>query len=213
MLSLMSGSIRTVYNDLYALPKDRSYIKMHDFGDVWYGNDKIDTVEDLSQYNTFRVKIEDFEDAKFISYLLFRKLPFNPKSIKDNDLNRFISDPSNFIAVNLTECLLFEKKFKPYDNLFKEVIPFKQVFNFDFLMEFCSRHSQQSWSDSDLEKIKINVSLNEQLRVQMNQLYDDKFIADVAEEYHLIRSNQEEKFLEFPDTIDFFNDWKYVNVN
>ena len=211
MLSLMSGSIRTVYNELYALPKDRNYIKMHSLGDVWHSDDKINTVEDLVRYRTFRIKIEDFEDAKFISYLLFYKRPFNPKLVKDNDISRFTSIPHSYIAGRLVDCLLYEKKFRPYDNLFKEVIPFKQVFNFDFLMEFCSRHSQQVWSDSDLEKIKINVTLNEQLKVQMNQLYSDKFIADVAEEYCFIRSNQEERFLEFPQTINFLSDWEFVN--
>lgn len=207
MMSLMSGSIREVYTDLFALPQSPNCIKMHDFGDIWYGDttDVVNTINDFARYRAFRIKIEDFEDAKFITYLMHYKMPF-AKGVKTTK----VIDLEFSVAYSLINCLQFETKFRQHDIAFEEVVPFKNVFDFDFLMGFCARHSEQIWTEEDLSKIAINIKINQQLKEQMNQFYNDKFIASVEQAYKEVRSNKEQ-FLEFPDTVDFLSDWEFVN--
>ena len=207
LLSLMSGSIRNVYNELFAVPHYPNFIKMHNFGDVWHGksDDLINNIDDLSRYRAFRIMIEDFDDAKLITYLMHYKMPFGPVQINNYGY------PAISIANSLSGCLQFELTFRPYNNTFIEIIPFKKVFDFNYLMEFCYRHSEQTWSNEDLDKININIALNEKLTAQMDSFYNGKFDdVRLVNVYRELRSNTE-KFSELPTEIDFLGDWEFVN--
>lgn len=204
LMSLISGSIREVYNELFAVPLYPNFIKMHDFGDVWYGNaeDQINSISDITRYNAFRIKIEDFDDAQLIIYLMNYKMPF--KGITVNDPAELLSS----ISSSFLKCIEFEINFRPHDSLFIEVIPFKKIFDFDFLMEFCQRHSKQIWSNEDLSKIKQNILINEKLKIQMHN--SKNFDINIVNAYKYMRSNNE-KFSEFPDHIDLLSDWEFLN--
>jgi len=154
-------------------------IKMHNFGDVYYGtaHDRVDSANDLSKYNAIRISFDNFQDALFSSYMKSIKHKENPKS--------YDYRTAGFVGY-LIGHYGFEVKFKPFDDKFTEIVPFPKMFDTDFLVNLYERSNGRTIDNSVVDQIRHNITINEIYRKEYQEYFTgdnlNRLVADYNQE-------------------------------
>ena len=152
-------------------------IKMHNFGDVHYGNahDRVDCADDLLKYNSIRISFDNFQDALFSSYMKSVKHAENPKSY-DYRSTEFVG----YVIGHYS----FEFNFRPLNDKFIEVVPFPKMFDADFLVDLYERSNGKTINNSVVGQIQYNIAINEAYRKECQEYFTDNNLGRLIASYN-----------------------------
>jgi hypothetical protein len=133
----------TTYNQLtIQLPVD--YKKIHTLPDSRFHSQYTMSLEEIGQYTSIRIKLEDLGDLLNVAYLWTIKLP----------------EQLNPGLVNILDYLLEQELlFRQYDMVFDYVVEFKDLFDIDAIKQLYRNINQQDLPDEYANNICHNIKL------------------------------------------------------
>lgn len=170
---LVGNKLETSYNSLQILngaPHDKLMMKMHSFGDSY--NCSIQTMDDLKNYCTVRISIDNLNDAWLITCMAFHKHVVIEK--KPTTLEIFSTDIKYQLAhLQVKNELVWrtEQQYREIDQYIDHRIPFWNLFDVGTIDNFYHQVNAERLTSEEKDRIQHNIDINLALIEQLRVIY------------------------------------------